>query len=260
MKRAARSAVCILSAVCAVVLLTGAAGVALVIPEGTTVIEDSAYKNRILYSSVEIPESVTEIGSYAFYGCTGLTEVTIPDSVTTIGDHAFMGCTGLTNITVPGDPGDLDEIGLHLFIDTALVWGDVSLFCLPGEDTPEGDISKVGSLTGCRIVPLNLYSENRYCLSELYLMLPDPVRTQDCEEADYALARRIRYIPRTDYTGPANDTVTELWLCGKDGRCVLVSSILHEPPSSGRVVWGLSLAGAQADASEIWDDIRGLFK
>ena len=256
MKKALRSAVSILIALSAAFLLMGASGLCLVIPAGTKVIEDYAYKNRTLYSSVEIPDSVTEIGNFAFYGCTGLTEVTIPESVTKIGNNAFMNCTGLTKITIPDS---VTEIGLHLFSGTSLVLGEISQFSMPDDDTPDSVPSRTGSLASSRLVPLNLYPEQRYCLSELYFLLPDSVRTQDCEEAEYALVRRVQTIPRTDYTGPANDTVTELWLCGKDGTCVLLCSILHEPPTSGRVAYGLSLDGPQASTEELWEEISCLF-
>ena len=256
MKKPLRSAANILLALSAAFLLMGASGLCLVIPAGTTVIENNAYQNRILYSGVEIPDSVTEIGRFAFYGCTGLTEVTIPESVTKIGDNAFMNCTGLTKITIPDS---VTEIGRHIFRCTSLVWGDISQFCMPDQDAGNSVSSRTESLTGSRLVPLNMYPDQSYCLSELYFLLPASVRTQDCEEAEYALVRRVQSIPRMDYTGPANDTVTELWLCGKDGTCVLLCSILREPPTSGSVPYGLSLDGPQANAAELWEEIRDLF-
>ena len=256
MKKTLRSAAGILFVLSAAFLLMGASGLCLVIPAGTAVIDDYAYKNRTLYSTVEIPDSVTEIGRFAFYGCTGLTEVTIPESVTKIGDNAFMNCTGLTKITIPDS---VTEIGLHIFSGTSLIQGEISQFCIPDHDTGSSVESRTGSLSGSCLVPLNMYPNQRYCLSELYFLLPASVRTQDCDEADYALVRRVQTIPRTDYTGPANDTVTELWLCGKDGTCTLLCSILREPPTSGRVPYGLSLDGPQASAAELWEEIRCLF-
>ena len=64
----------------------------LVILDGTTSIQDSAFRNCSSLISATIPDSVTSIGAYAFSGCSGLTSVTIPDSVTSIGRGAFDGC------------------------------------------------------------------------------------------------------------------------------------------------------------------------
>lgn len=72
----------------------------LIIPEGTTTIEEYAYQNAN-YKCVVIPDSVTSIGIHAFFGCSSLTSVTIPDSVTSIGGSAFYGCKALTSITIP---------------------------------------------------------------------------------------------------------------------------------------------------------------
>ena len=60
-----------------------------IVPEGTTSIGVSQFKNWAFLTSITIPDSVTSIGSYAFSGCKGLTSITIPDSVTSIGYRAF---------------------------------------------------------------------------------------------------------------------------------------------------------------------------
>lgn len=99
----------------------------LIIPKGTTEIEDKAFMNRMDFSSVMIPNSVTSIGKCAFGGCTRLTTVTwnatactcagsscgpifngctaltmvnIGNNVTTIPNYAFFGCTGLTTVYI----------------------------------------------------------------------------------------------------------------------------------------------------------------
>ena len=74
---------------------------AVTLPEGTTLIGGSAFKDCAFITSVTLPEKLLSIGNYAFSGCMGLTEIVIPDSVTTIGSYAFSGCTGLTEIVIP---------------------------------------------------------------------------------------------------------------------------------------------------------------
>lgn len=60
----------------------------------------NAFRNIEGLTSVLIPEGTTVIDNYAFLGCTGLTTMTIPASVTTIGNYAFSSCTGLTTLTI----------------------------------------------------------------------------------------------------------------------------------------------------------------
>ena len=71
-----------------------------IIPEGTTVIERSAFMCCTRLTSIVIPDTVTKIENYAFAGCTGLTSIVIPDSVTEIGIEAFDGCTGVTSLVI----------------------------------------------------------------------------------------------------------------------------------------------------------------
>ncbi len=70
------------------------------IPEGITVMADSAFYSCTGITSVSLPNSLVGISDSAFYGCTGLTSVTIPDNVTTIGSYAFNRCTKLANVNL----------------------------------------------------------------------------------------------------------------------------------------------------------------
>ena len=85
---------------------------AVTLPEGTTLIGGSAFKDCAFVTSVTLPEKLLSIGNYAFSGCMGLTEIVIPDSVTTIGSYAFSGCTGLTEIVIPDS---VTTIGSYAF-------------------------------------------------------------------------------------------------------------------------------------------------
>ena len=73
----------------------------LIIPDGVTIIGDSAFSGCSSLTSITIPDSVTSIGDSAFRDCSRLTNITIPDSVTSIGDSAFSYCSSLTSITIP---------------------------------------------------------------------------------------------------------------------------------------------------------------
>ena len=86
-------------------------------------INDLAFYDCKVLTSIDIPSHVTSIGKKAFAGCWGLTSVSMPNSVvaidegaftgckfssinlsehlTSIGKAAFMGCSNLTSITIP---------------------------------------------------------------------------------------------------------------------------------------------------------------
>ena len=84
----------------------------LVIPDGVTSIDDSAFSGGGSFTSIVIPDSVTSIGNSAFYNCSSLTNMVIPDSVTSIGSSAFRGCSSLTNIVIPDG---VTSIGDYVF-------------------------------------------------------------------------------------------------------------------------------------------------
>jgi len=82
----------------------------IVIPEGITVIRESAFSSTnnsgfiigmAALTSVTLPESVTSIPTRAFAGASSLTTINIPNSVTSIGEEAFRDCSSLASITLP---------------------------------------------------------------------------------------------------------------------------------------------------------------
>ena len=84
------------------------------IPEGVTRIEDAAFFSCSELTDVVIPESVVEIGSFSFFD-TGLRSVTIPKSVTNIGNSAFGYCRSLTGITLDENNVNYRDIDGNLY-------------------------------------------------------------------------------------------------------------------------------------------------
>ena len=109
-----------------------------VIPNGVTSIERSAFSGCSSLTEITIPEGVTSIRESTFYGCSSLTSINIPDGVTSIGGEAFSGCSALTNITIPDS---VTSIGQYAFRDCS---------ALTSINIPEGVTSIGGyAFRGC---------------------------------------------------------------------------------------------------------------
>ena len=76
-------------------------GEVVTVPDGVTVVSESAFEGCRNIREVVLPESVNYISSCAFTNCENLTTVIIPDTVTTIGVSAFEGCVNLTDLKLP---------------------------------------------------------------------------------------------------------------------------------------------------------------
>ena len=87
-----------------------------VIPDGTTAINSSAFYDNDAIGMVFIPDGVTSIGNNAFLNCYNLTSVTFGNEsqLTTIGSYAFCNCYSLANIVIPDS---LITIGNYAFYD-----------------------------------------------------------------------------------------------------------------------------------------------
>ena len=64
------------------------------VPEGVTVIADSAFRTAGVYE-VALSEGLSSIEAHAFSGCESLTKINLPSSLIKIGDEAFSGCSKL---------------------------------------------------------------------------------------------------------------------------------------------------------------------
>ena len=216
------------------------------IPSGITYIESGTFSG-CSFTEITIPDSVTMVGSRAFEHCHYLTTVHIPESVTSIGESAFKGCENLSVIILPA--GDI-EIGKDAFKDTA--------YSLAAQEMiPESFDDYVDYRDTEWKLPADkkVYMESQV----LFSLFPENKKTLDGREADYILVKQTRGVSRDDYSGSAYDTITELYLCGRDGTVALLCSIKHSPPLFGRVKIGQSLNGAVATDEELWEKIKDFF-
>ena len=63
-----------------------------------TAIDEYAFYNDSLLTSIAYPSTMTEIRNRAFYHCTGLSSLTLQSWLSLVGDAAFEGCTGLSSL------------------------------------------------------------------------------------------------------------------------------------------------------------------
>ena len=83
-----------------------------VVPEGITIINHSAFQFCGNIKEVVIPEGVTQIGYDCFASCKALEKVTLPDSLVSIMEDLFYGCISLQYVNIPSN---LNEIGKSMF-------------------------------------------------------------------------------------------------------------------------------------------------
>ena len=217
------------------------------LPTGLTSLGRYLFADCASLTDVIIPDGITTIEDGVFYNCTSLTEIVIPDSVTVIGYGAFQECENLEMVILPAGPVDIQ---LEAFTNTA--WQKMIDNSFPQSFDDAADYR---STSWTFPAGKTVYSS----APELFAMLPESIRTPDGSSADYRLIRNIRHEARSDYNGPANDTITEMYLCGRDGTAALLFSVMHEPPEFGQVKQGESLNGRMATYEEIWEEIRAFF-
>lgn len=71
------------------------------IPDGVTVIGDSAFSYLELIKKVYIPDSVTEIGTNAFKHCETMSSLRLPETVTVLPERMCFYCYALEEIRIP---------------------------------------------------------------------------------------------------------------------------------------------------------------
>lgn len=79
------------------------------LPEGITVIYDSAFSCCEGLVTVNIPDTVTSVNYGAFQNCSKLKNVVLPDKLETIGNYAFGWCYELNSLTIPQSVKSIGE-------------------------------------------------------------------------------------------------------------------------------------------------------
>lgn len=72
-----------------------------IIPEGTTSIDEDAFRDCVCLISVILPDGVVSIQDHAFDGCDNLENIRIPESLRYFGTFAFFECGSLKDIYIP---------------------------------------------------------------------------------------------------------------------------------------------------------------
>ena len=80
------------------------------IPDSVKEFEDFAFSSNENLVSINIPAGVTAIPPGAFEYCIAIEDITLPDSITSIGDYAFYGCESLESITIPNNVTTIGEL------------------------------------------------------------------------------------------------------------------------------------------------------
>lgn len=71
------------------------------IPEGIKQIDELAFSNLPLLTSVKLPDSVDKIGRSCFVDCLHLKDINLPNKIKRIEEYTFFGCEDISSITLP---------------------------------------------------------------------------------------------------------------------------------------------------------------
>ncbi len=98
------------------------------LPNGLSVIGESAFMDCGSLTTVYIPETVATVRRAAFAGCSALGEVTLPETVSVVMEEAFTGCGSLSTLTVQNASLAYDRWGL---VENAEPL-NITIICPPG--------------------------------------------------------------------------------------------------------------------------------
>ena len=146
---------------------------AIILNEGTKIINGYVFRDCMNLTSITIPNSVTEIGISTFENCTNLEYMTMPNSVTSIGSSAFYGCSSLTSINISDGVTEIDS-------DAFKGCSSLTSITIPDSVTSIGDdaFEDCSSLTSINIPDgvTELYgSVFDHCSSLTSITIPDSV-------------------------------------------------------------------------------------
>ena len=77
--------------------------------EGIQTIDEAAFQDCNMLSSVTFPKTLTTIGRYAFENCLSLKKAEFFDGLESIDGHAFRNCLRLESVTIPGTVHTISE-------------------------------------------------------------------------------------------------------------------------------------------------------
>lgn len=142
-----------------------------------TTIENRAFNECEIMTSIDIPNSITSIGNKGFSWCINLKNIDIPDSVTTLGTEVFYNCTLLERVTMSNNVTILSQ-GLFTDCDS------LKNFVVPTSVTIIG----YSAFTGCSgmvsvtipnsVTKIEPYAFS-YCLSLESVEIPNSVKKID---------------------------------------------------------------------------------
>ena len=73
----------------------------IIVPEGTTLIDDGVFQDLSVLTDISLPDSVAYIGKEAFAGCSTLKEIRLPNQLMMMRVEGFSGCSNLREIVLP---------------------------------------------------------------------------------------------------------------------------------------------------------------
>ncbi len=73
----------------------------IIVPEGTTLIDDGVFQSLGVLTDISLPDSVAYIGKEAFAGCSTLKEIRLPNQLMIIRAEGFSSCSNLREIVLP---------------------------------------------------------------------------------------------------------------------------------------------------------------